>query len=399
MNYIHNISNFEKVLDYSDSAIVILNSKGEFVFCNKKFTKSYGFTFEDIKFLPFEDVLLYIETKSEFKSSLEEWQKIAEEDIEETSFEIHCRTKNNNTIPTEIKIVLDRNENDPHFIVYLYDQSLKINSEAEIEKMIEELQVSKEMLENSASELIDLNQQLEESKEQLQELNASKDKFFSIIAHDLKGPFQGLLGYSEILSTDIENLQKEEVIEFAGNLHNSANHLFKLLENLLQWSRIQRGVIQHNPDEVLVRFVANQIISILEFNATNKNIELINNVDEDLRAFADVNMLNTILRNLVSNSIKFTPESGSITIDAFQENNEIIVSVADTGVGMDDDTKNKIFRIDQNHTTLGTNNEPGTGLGLVLCKDLADKNGGRLWVKSQPGEGSTFYFTLPIIEQ
>jgi signal transduction histidine kinase len=230
----------------------------------------------------------------------------------------------------------------------------------------------------------------------LKELNASKDKFFAIIAHDLKGPFQGLLGYSEILSNDIDNLSRTEITDFAHDLHDSAKHLFRLLENLLQWTRIQRGNIECTPTHISFGQLASMNIEILLSNAKLKGVELINQVPNDITIFADLNMVNTIIRNLLSNALKFTKQGGLITVSYKNLNEKFYeFSISDKGVGIEEDDLKNLFKIDVHHTTLGTANEKGTGLGLILCKDLVEKNGGKIRAESTVNVGTTFYFTLP----
>ena len=277
------------------------------------------------------------------------------------------------------------------------DISMRRNTEEELERLVEELQVSREVIEQQVMDLITLNQKITESEEELRETNASKDKFFSIIAHDLKNPFQGLLGYSKILSKNIATLDTEDAQELSEGIYQSANHLYKLLENLLEWSRIQRGVIEIHPENFFLVQIVEMNKSLLNGNASQKNISLINEVADNIEVFADINAINTTLRNLLSNAIKFTPEGGRITISTcLNGDTTATVSVSDTGIGMSHEDMQKVFKIDSSHSTLGTHGEKGTGLGLVLCKELVEKNGGRIWIDSELGKGTTFSFTLDI---
>jgi PAS domain S-box-containing protein len=234
--------------------------------------------------------------------------------------------------------------------------------------------------------------------EELKSLNASKDKFFSIIAHDLKSPLSGLLGFTEILADEFDELQMEEVKEFIGHSHQSAKNLNALLENLLEWSRIQTGNFAFEPSKVNVESVFDDIISLFNQNARNKKIRIEKNVDTAKDVFADKNMFKTIVRNLVSNAIKFTKENGSVYLTALANEKFVTISVQDTGIGLSQANIDKLFRIDVNYTTPGTNQERGTGLGLILCKELVEKNGGKIWVESEIGKGTKFIFTLPQLE-
>jgi PAS domain S-box-containing protein len=231
--------------------------------------------------------------------------------------------------------------------------------------------------------------------EELKMLNSSKDKFFSIIAHDLKSPLSGLLGFTEILVEEFEDLQTEEIKEFIGHSHQSAKNINALLENLLEWSRIQIGKIAFEPTEIEVESIFDDIISLFNHNARNKKIRLEKRVDPELKVWADKNMFKTILRNIVSNGLKFTKEGGTITVSAEEGNDFVKITAQDSGVGISEENINKLFKIDVNYTTPGTNKERGTGLGLILCKELVEKNGGKISVKSEIGKGTKFIFTLP----
>lgn len=248
---------------------------------------------------------------------------------------------------------------------------------------------------------IDINDQkiIEETvkkfNEELKSLNTNKDKFFSIIAHDLKSPLSGLLGFMEILVNEFDDLKTEEVKEFIGHSHQSAINLNALLENLLEWSRIQTGNFALEPSKINVESIFDDMISLFNQYAGNKKIRLEKKVDAALDVVADKNMFKTIMRNLISNGIKFTKENGSVYLIAFANENFVNIVVQDTGIGLSQENINKLFRIDINYTTLGTNKERGTGLGLVLCKELVEKNDGKIWVESETGKGAKFIFSLP----
>jgi|GEM_PF-1176300 len=230
----------------------------------------------------------------------------------------------------------------------------------------------------------------------LQELVKTKDKFFSIIAHDLRSPFNGIIGFSELMKEEAANLNSDEISYYSGLVHASALQTHRLLENLLQWSRIQQGKMLFAPQVIPLSPAVDEMILFLADNASKKQIMLRNLIAPDLEACVDDNMFKTIIRNLVSNAIKFTPQNGAIVVDAEKRDADICVCVQDTGLGMDEETKSKLFRLDTNSSKPGTDNEPGTGLGLILCKEFVDKHNGRIWVESEPGKGSRFLFTLPV---
>lgn len=231
--------------------------------------------------------------------------------------------------------------------------------------------------------------------EELQELNNSKDKFFSIIAHDLKSPFQGLLGCSNFLLNEFDSLDNKDKLKLAQDINGASNNLYKLIENLLHWSRMQRSNIEFQAERINLFDEVNYVFKILERSASNKNIQLINKAAKSLHINADLNMLNSVFQNLISNAIKFTPKGGSITITSVKRGDFIEVSVTDSGVGIKTEDLSKLFRIDSHFSTKGTNNEEGTGLGLILCKEMIEKHQCKIWAESEYGKGTSFKFTIP----
>lgn len=243
--------------------------------------------------------------------------------------------------------------------------------------------------------LMETNAQINEKNKALEELNATKDKFFSIISHDLKGPLNSLTSFSSLLINHISHMSKDEIQMLAKDLDKSVKGLFSLLENLLEWSRSQSGNIELKPEALDLINLIDQTKNILSKTAENKNIRLITPEFFNLAVFGDRNSISTILRNLISNALKFTPSGGEVKVEVTENQNMAIISIVDNGVGMSDEVVSKLFRIDQKHSTKGTANEKGTGLGLILCKEFAEKNGGTISVESKEGRGSKFTFTLP----
>lgn len=250
------------------------------------------------------------------------------------------------------------------------------------------------------TELRELNTNLEKKVEQrtleLKELNATKDKFFSIIAHDLKNPFNTLLGFTELMLDNLSDYSQEKLKEFITILRDTSKHSYALLENLLEWSRSQTGKLEITPETIQLNELFKDNIDLLSNNAAGKKIKLINNIDPDATAFADSNMIRTVIRNLISNAIKYSNEDGSITGTSKIAGKFVEISVTDTGIGIEQENIDKLFKIDINYSTAGTASESGTGLGLILCKEFVSKNGGKIWIESEPGKGSSFTFTLPI---
>jgi Signal transduction histidine kinase len=231
---------------------------------------------------------------------------------------------------------------------------------------------------------------------ELAELNASKDKFFSIIAHDLKNPFNIIIGFSDMMKESIRLNDPATFYEYTVMINTSAIQTLRLLENLLEWANSQRGKLSFTPVPVnLNELVKDEFIMVDEM-AIGKNIKLKSYVNDSLTIVADKNMIRTILRNLITNSVKFTYKNGQVTVNAVNYNNHIEIAVSDTGIGMSKETISKLFRIDANLSTRGTEDEKGTGLGLFLCKEFVEKHDGKIWVESEEGKGSTFKFLLPL---
>ncbi len=247
---------------------------------------------------------------------------------------------------------------------------------------------------------------LEEMNNNLNELNATKDKFFSIIAHDLRNPLGNFKQITEMLYDEFNDFDESELLEFLKLLKNSANNIFSLLDNLLEWSRSQRGTIQFNPVDTNLYLLIENLIQLVKPMADNKNIELVNRVRKTIFVFVDVNLLNTVFRNLISNAIKFTPNGGNIEIGIVTNStnnveytdNYLNIYVKDSGVGMPQASINKLFKIEESNSTLGTNKEKGTGLGLILCKEFVEMHKGKIKVESEVGVGSTFWISLPFMD-
>lgn len=247
----------------------------------------------------------------------------------------------------------------------------------------------------TAKILSEKNAQLESANIKLKELNATKDKFFSIIAHDLINPFNSLLGFSDILYQDFDAHSEDEKYEYIKQINVSANHLYDLLENLLQWARAQTGRMTYHPKVFDINEPLEKSLFLLELDAKKKHIRIVNKIEKKIKIYADLNMINTVIRNIINNAIKFTPQKGEICISAKQTNPEIvIIQISDTGIGIDKDDMDKLFDFNYSHSKTGTDSEKGTGLGLILCKEFVEKNGGKIWVESQKGKGSTFSFEL-----
>ncbi|MDY6801862.1 MAG: PAS domain-containing sensor histidine kinase [Bacteroidota bacterium] len=236
---------------------------------------------------------------------------------------------------------------------------------------------------------------LKKSEKRFRELNATKDKFFSIIAHDLKNPFSDLIGFTQLLATNIQKYDKNKIEQFVEIIHQSSKLAYGLLENLLEWSRTQTGTLTYKPEFFDIKHIIDENIELLHSNAHHKNIRIISEINKNTLVYADRNMVHTIVRNLLSNAIKYTHNGGFVKLTSTTLQHHIEVFIEDNGVGIDKENVRKLFRIDESYSTLGTQREKGTGLGLILCKEFIEKNRGQINVKNTPGKGSIFSFTLP----
>ncbi len=240
-----------------------------------------------------------------------------------------------------------------------------------------------------------IEQELVESEERLRALNASKDKFFSIIAHDLKNPFSSIIGFSSLLQERIKEKDYEGTEQYSEIILSSAERAMNLLMNLLEWSRSQTGRMEFTPEYIEMVALINEVVDLFSDNAKQKSITISSNLPRNAVVLADRAMAGTILRNLISNAIKFSMPGSDIVISAEQKKDEVIVSLTDHGIGIKKSDIKKLFRIEEGFSTPGTKNEKGTGLGLILCKEFIEKHNGKIWVESELGLGSTFYFSLP----
>jgi len=237
---------------------------------------------------------------------------------------------------------------------------------------------------------------INQKNNELEKLNADKDLFMSILAHDLKGPFNSILGYLELLTGNIHTYDINDIENQLSIINNSAQNVYNLLEAILMWINSESGKLPFEPQILNIKVICSDILETLKPYANTKTIAIDYLGNDYLTVFADSNMFKTILRNLISNAIKFTNKGGRITINAQKTESDIIISISDNGIGISPESQSKLFNISQIHTTKGTAEESGTGLGLLLCKEFVNKNGGEIWVESELGKGSTFKFTVPI---
>jgi PAS domain S-box-containing protein len=274
--------------------------------------------------------------------------------------------------------------------------------EIQLRKRTEDLQETNSLLEErqeeiqqQAEELAAQADNLRKINNELERLNRTKDKFFSIIAHDLRNPFHAIIGFSELLTKEYKSMSDQQKIGLLELINVSSEGAFNLLENLLQWARTQTDKIQFSPETIDIHEIIMSTINLLSISAEKKHIKLNNTVETKTIVYADRNMINTVIRNLVSNAVKFTQTGGEITISISESPKSWEVKVKDTGIGMNKENLGKLFRIDTYHSTSGTSGETGTGLGLIICKEFVEKHDGKIKVESEEKKGSTFSFTIP----
>jgi PAS domain S-box-containing protein len=307
-------------------------------------------------------------------------QKEAELEILKQSDEL----QNYNDILSETNVLLEERQQQ------IEEQSEELRVHSENLTDINKLLVNKQQL------ILKQTEQLQEKNEQLSILNATKDKFFSIIAHDLRNPFNVVTGFTDILLKRFDKLPPEKIKKYHEIINVSSKSGNYLLENLLQWSRSQTGSIAYFPSKTDLLAVTEETLALLEGDAERKSISIQQLIDPNIIVFADENMVRTIFRNLISNAIKFSNEKGIITINFAILGQMVEITVADTGVGIPPDSLKLLFRVDTTITTKGTAKETGTGLGLILCREFVEKHNGKIWVESEVGKGSAFKFTLPL---
>lgn len=266
-----------------------------------------------------------------------------------------------------------------------------------------QLQASRAQLREKNAELEQLNKELIETRaiikedaNRLKALNAEKDRFFSIIAHDLRGPLSGTMGLAEVLAKDARNIPIDEIVEFSTALYTSTSDMYKLLLNLLEWARLQMGLVSYKPSDVNSLALIEEGLAMYEGMAREKELNITRD-GESLTLYVDQNMIKSVIRNLISNAIKFTPHGGEILIRTYADGNEKgVIEVKDSGIGIPPDIQAKLFRLDENVSRNGTNGEESTGIGLLLSRDIAEKNKGKLSFESEEGKGSVFRIELPL---
>ncbi len=365
---------YRLITENASDVIWILNiSKGKFTYISPAIQQLRGLTVEEALAETLEEALTPESAKFVFNAVQENIQDFIANPDKNSYYinQVQQPCKDGNIIWVEVSTKLRFNKQDE----------------------IEVVGVSRNIEERKKMEA-----EIRHSEARLRETNATKDKFFSIISHDLRSPFASIMGLAELMTDNFSELSADELHEFAFSIQKTTQSTYHLLENLLEWSRLQQGVIPFNPQLINVKEEFKNCDDSTVEMARKKSITIDMDIPDGVQVFADRNMLRSVMRNLVTNAIKFTEQNGSVSVNVQTgDENMVQFSVQDTGIGMDVERIKKLFRIDTNVSRPGTNGETSAGLGLILCKEFVEKQGGKIWVESEEGKGSTFYFTIPQI--
>ncbi len=355
---------FKAVFEIETDGIFLLTSDGAIIAVNEAFARMHGFTVDELMTKNIKD----LDTPESSRHAPQRIQKVMAG--ESMIFEVEHYHKSGHTIPIEVTANLVTIGGNEYLLCFHRDITERKLAEGKIKQQ----------------------------KEQLARLNAEKDKFFSIIAHDLRSPLNGLLGLTQHLVAEMPTMDKDQTQKVAVMMRQSATKLYNLLENLFEWSLIQRGMISFKPESfTLVKGIV-PIIDLVRDAADKKMIRIGYDIPENLEVTADAHMFTSLMNNLIFNAVKFTPKGRDISIDAKPiPDGWVEISVKDSGIGMNKDVLDNLLHLEEPINRTGTEGEPSSGLGLIICKDFVEKHGGRLWVESEEGKGSTFYFTLPSL--
>jgi signal transduction histidine kinase len=389
------LSNYRQSIHYLNKALKIAQSKNNIMLMQEAHYLMYEVyssagNFREAlenhkKFVSLKDSLLRIQNNK----MISEMQTKYETDIKDRE---NQRLKEANTLQRNYFIIISA-----LILLILVVTFSRYISKQKANKLLSE---KNQQINQQHKELEYIFSQLQIKEENLREANATKDKFFSIIAHDLKNPLHAITLSSDLLAKKYGRMNREQLKSLVTNINTAGSHLSNLLENLLQWSRTQNGKINFQPEDINLYNIIQNNFELLVAIADKKDIKLISKISGYTAVFADNNMLNTIILNLLSNAIKFSYSNSNVIVEAYEsDTNFINISVKDYGVGISKEDISKLFRIDIHHTTIGTSKEKGTGLGLILCKEFVEINGGKIWVESEPDKGSTFTFSIPLSQK
>ncbi len=388
------------IFDNANIGISITDVSGKYTMCNKWFLNYLGYDFKEISNKTHIDI-----THQDYKAiSKKMFMQVINGEIDKYRLEKKFLRKNNTEVWGDLSVTPIKNANNE--IVNMVGMITDITQNKiaedkiniyfnELDKTNQELIKSKEIIESNLTQKNSLIEELELTTSKLETALNDKEKFLSILAHDLRNPLSSFCGLTKILYEEFDDISDSEKIEFIKAMQTTSENVYALLTNILEWSRVQKGIIPFQPKNIEIHNMVYQVIKLFEIIAASKNIELSNLIKENKVIFADSNLIQTIFRNLVSNAIKFTEFGGEITIGQIESaHTHWIFYVKDTGIGLKEEHKNILFDVGKSISTQGTNLEKGIGIGLLLCKEFAEKHNGKIWVESEIGKGSTFYFSI-----
>lgn len=359
-----------KVASETDNAIAIFDKDGNMEWVNEGFTRLYGYTYNE--YVKEKNINLL---EGSDNPNIQEAIKSCLKNKQSVVYEYRTTNKQGKEIwaQTTLTHVVDKDDNTINLIAI----------DSDITK-----------LKQAEHEIIKQKEEIEKHRDELAKSNATKNKFFRIIAHDLRNPISTLAGSTNLIFNDFDEYNKEQTKSFIGELNRLSQTTFNLLENLLDWSSSQMGEIKYEPKLIYLDTLTKENIELIKRKVDSKNISLVNNINDHCEVFADENMVKTIIRNLLSNAVKFTPNDGEIIISCAADGDFLKYSVKDSGIGINNVDLKKLFKIETHHTTPGLSNEKGSGLGLILCKEFVERNGGKIQISSEPNKGTTIEFTL-----
>lgn len=361
-----NEARMRSISESANDAIVMLDPEGNVSFWNKAAEKIFGYGLDDIMGKNFHALIISEHLYKDYEDGFEHFKETGEGRAVGKTIELKGLHKNGDVIAIELSLSSLKLDNQWHSVGVMRDVT-------ERKRLFEELR---------------------QNEIRLHELNATKDKFFSIIAHDLKNPFSGLIGFGNLLVEKIREKDYDGIERYAEIILESSNRAMNLLENLLEWSQAHTGKIEFNPEYVVVQSLVQQEASLLRESATAKSVDIKISIPNTHIAYADKNMIGTVVRNLISNAIKFSHPGDVVRVTSAAEDDRLVVSVRDEGTGIPEKHLDKLFKIDQGFSSPGTRKEMGTGLGLILCKEFIERHGCDIWVESEAGKGSVFSFSL-----
>ncbi|MFO7830338.1 MAG: PAS domain-containing sensor histidine kinase, partial [Bacteroidales bacterium] len=359
-----------KVASETDNAIAIFDKDGNIEWVNNAFIKMYGYTLEQYKKERYANI-----AQSSDNPNIKEVIKTCLKDKKSVVYEFKTKSREGKELwaQTTLTPVVDKDGKTINLVAIDSDIT---------------------QLKHAEKEILHQKKEIEEQRDKLALSNATKNKFFRIIAHDLRNPISTLVSSTNLVFNDFEDYNKAQTKNIIAELNKLSQTTFNLLENLLDWSSTQMGDVQFAPKPIEIKMIVNENIELIKRKVDQKNIELNIEIPENIVAYADEDMIKTVIRNLLSNAVKFTPENGQIKISAQSEKDEVLFKIKDSGVGIEPKDLPKLFKIDQHHTTPGLSNEKGSGLGLILCKEFVEKNGGTITIDSKPQKGTSIIFTL-----